>query len=114
MKKALSAFAALLLFICFSGHEAQAQAQTIMIHNNTGNTIVELYASNADTNSWEEDVLGRDVLEAGDTLRLKLSRNYMVYDLMARFKNGDEHIYNDINVRRYSNIRLNRHDADLY
>ena len=91
-----------------------ALADKIVIENNTGSTLTELYISNADTNSWEEDVLGRDSIGPGDSVEVELGRNYMTYDIMAKFSNGEEHIYQNINVRKYKNLRLNGNDADMW
>ena len=91
-----------------------ALADKIVIENNTGSTLTELYISNADTNSWEEDVLGRGSIGPGDSVRVDLGRNYMVYDILAKFSNGEEHIYTGINVRKYRNVRLNGNDADMW
>ncbi len=91
-----------------------ALADKVLIENNTGSTLTELYISNADTNSWEEDVLGRDSIGPGDSVRVDLGRNYMMYDIMARFSNGEEHIYTNINVRKYKNLRLNGNDVDMW
>ena len=72
-----------------------------------------MYISNADTRSREEDVLDRDTLSPGESVRVDLGRNYMMYDIMAVFKDGSNHVYTNTNVRRYTNVRLNRNDADL-
>lgn len=91
-----------------------ALADKIIIENNTGSTLTELYISNADTNSWEEDVLGRDSIGPGDSVRVDLGRNCMMYDLLARFSNGEKHIYININVKKYKDLRLNGNDADMW
>lgn len=91
-----------------------ALADKVVIENNTGSALAELYISNADTNSWEEDVLGRDTVGPGDSVRVDLGRNYMMYDFRAVFNNGEEHIYTNINVRKYKNIRLNSNDCDMW
>lgn len=91
-----------------------ALADKVVIENNTGSTLTELYISNADTNSWEEDVLGRDSIGPGDSVRVDLGRNCMMYDLLARFSNGEKHIYININVKKYKDLRLNGNDADMW
>ncbi len=41
---------------------ASAADRRVRIVNNTGYTIVEFYGSNKGTDSWEEDILGYDVI----------------------------------------------------
>ena len=91
-----------------------ALADKVIIENGTQSTLTELYISNADTNSWEDDVLGRDTVAPGDSVRVDLGRNYMMYDILAVFDNGAKHTYTNINVRQYKNVRLNREDADVW
>ena len=91
-----------------------AAAQTVTIENNTASAINQLYISNSDTQSWEEDVLGGDVLESGASVNVSFGRAYMMYDLLAIFDNGAEHIYDQINIREVSSIILNAEDAELY
>lgn len=111
-KKLLCVLAACLLGLVLL--PAVALADKVVIENNTGQTLEELYISNADTNSWEEDVLGRDTVGPGDSVRVEFGRNYMMYDLKAVFGNGEEHVYTDINIRKYKNVRLNGNDCDLW
>lgn len=91
-----------------------ALADKVLIENNTRSALTELYISNADTNSWEEDVLGRDSVDPGDSVQVELGRNYMMYDILAKFSNGEEHVYTNINVKKYKNLRLNGNDADMW
>ena len=44
---------------------AAALDRRVEIINNTGFTIVEFYGSNTGSDSWEEDILGTDVLPSG-------------------------------------------------
>ena len=111
-KKFMSMFVAIVLSLVLL--PAAALADKVVIENNTGSALAELYISNADTNSWEEDVLGRDVVAPGDSVRVDLGRNYMMYDFMAVFDNGAKQTYTNINVRQDKNIRLNADDADVW
>ena len=66
-----------------------AEAGVITIRNATGFTLVEIYISDSGTEDWEEDVLGRDVLEDGETLRLTVSGSYSRFDMAAVDEEGD-------------------------
>ena len=54
---------------------ALAGAQDFVLNNATGVDIYELYVSPASTDAWEEDVLGVDVLEDGDSVEISFDRN---------------------------------------
>ena len=38
--------------------------------NNTGSDIYRLYASETDTNDWEEDILDNDILYSGESFHI--------------------------------------------
>lgn len=59
--------------------------------NNSSYTVVELYASPSDVGEWEEDILGRDVLESGESARVTIAdgRRACEYDLRVVFEDGD-------------------------
>ena len=85
MKKVFLAFMVVCAFLSFS---AAAHAGTILIHNETGFTIMEVYISDSGTDNWEEDVLGQNVLEAGDVLRVTVHGSYEEFDLMVSDDEG--------------------------
>lgn len=63
----------------------------VVVENRTGFDIRELYASSVGSNSWEEDVLGRDVLVSGSSVRFNVDdgTGYCKYDFRAVFSDGD-------------------------
>ncbi len=58
--------------------------------NNTSQPITHLYVSDSGTGSWEEDVLGRDVLGSGESTNISFSdkTRKCSYDLKAVFGSG--------------------------
>jgi hypothetical protein len=80
MKKSILFLMALLMVFSF---DIAAEAGTINIVNDTGFDLYEIYVSDSGTKDWEEDVMGDDVLEAGQTLRLSVNGSYQNFDLMA-------------------------------
>lgn len=62
--------AVILIFIAvkiFSGNSSKEQLKfNLTVVNNTGVDIYRLYASETDTDDWEEDILGDDILYAGE------------------------------------------------
>lgn len=71
---------------------AMADDLDFLFENNSSYTIVELYASPSNVDEWEEDILGRDILEAGESARVTIrdGRRTCEYDLKIVFDDGDE------------------------
>lgn len=72
-----------------------ASAQTtepvnFTIDNDTGSVLTALHLSTPDTNSWEEDILGVDVVGAGESVAVTIDDNLdgCEYDLRADFDDG--------------------------
>ena len=84
--KKVSVFLLLAIMFVFAGN---AEAGVIMIRNATGFTLMEIYISDSGTEDWEEDVLGMEVLEDGETLRLTVSGSYSHFDMAAVDDEGD-------------------------
>jgi hypothetical protein len=72
----------------------------VLIVNNTGYTMTHFYGSNAGTNSWEEDILGVDVLPSGSSVDINFDdgTGYCTFDFKAVFSDGDEVIQPNVNV----------------
>ena len=70
---------------------AAALDRRVTIINNTGFTIVEFYGSNTGSNSWEEDILGQDVLPSGNSVVINFddASGYCKFDFRAVFEDGD-------------------------
>ena len=70
---------------------AQAAKQDFTLVNRTGYTVAHVYVSAADSNSWEEDVLGEDTLENGDHVDIAFEKGERgcLYDLKVVYDDGD-------------------------
>lgn len=79
---------------------AMAMERKVTINNQTSFVIVEFYASNTGTADWQEDILGSDVLAAGDSVVINIDdgSGYCKYDFLAVFDDGDELVSSDNNV----------------
>lgn len=84
---------------------AQAQSadrynRHVLIVNNTSQTMVQFFASNTGTNSWEEDLLGSGVLPSGEQIDANIDdgTGYCRYDMKAVFEDGSEQIIPRVNV----------------
>lgn len=49
---------------------ARVGKQDFILHNETGVEIHELYVSPVTTDDWEDDVLGRDTLPDGESVKI--------------------------------------------
>ena len=72
----------------------------VRIHNQTGWTMLRFYASDSRVDSWEEDMLGRNVLEAGASITMNIDdgSGACLYDFKAEFTNGQELMRMEVNV----------------
>ena len=93
----LFAAAALLLSMAATAHAADRRVNIV---NASGNTITHFYASNSGTNSWEEDILGRDTLDAGDSLLVNINdgTGACKFDFKAVFEDGSSRVRQGVDV----------------
>ncbi len=71
---------------------AWAEPVTFTLTNSTGATIMEFYASPPGVNDWEEDILGEEVLESGDSVIITIgdSRDDCDYDFLVVYDDESE------------------------
>lgn len=71
----------------------------VVITNYSDRDIFYLYVSPESSGDWEEDVLGEDVLLAGDDIRINLyGYDECMFDIKAVYDNDEEEISWDVNV----------------
>lgn len=97
--KAFSAALALAI-LAIGVVDAAALDRRVRINNQSSYDIVEFYASNTGSRSWEEDILGRNILPAGHSVVINIDdgSGYCKYDFLAVFEDGDEVVSADNNV----------------
>lgn len=96
------------LFILVAATPGQAENRNVRIINETGSTMVEFYASNVGADTWEEDILGRDVLPSNDSIMMNIDdgTGYCLYDFKAVFADGDVVTDERIDVCEISSYRF--------
>ncbi|MFO1350401.1 MAG: hypothetical protein U1F68_06860 [Gammaproteobacteria bacterium] len=69
---------------------ADENAVTFTLTNGTEATLTEFYASPPDTDDWEDDILGVEVLKPGESVKITINdgREDCHYDFKAVFKDG--------------------------
>lgn len=77
-----------------------APNRNVLIVNQTGRPIWRFYGSNVGTNSWEEDILGADVLASGGSVNINFDdrTGHCNFDLKAEFQDGRSIVQNNVNV----------------
>lgn len=71
---------------------AMAGSLEFKLINKSSFVITELYASPSNVRSWEEDILGMNVLGSGESVNVTIAdgRRACEYDLKIVFDDGDE------------------------
>ena len=66
--------------------------QDFTLVNRTGYDIAEVYVAPSASDDWEEDVMGRDILAAGDAVDIGFPERgkICVYDLKVVYTDGEE------------------------
>jgi hypothetical protein len=77
-----------------SGQAAEAR-QNFELVNKTGYEISHVYVSPSKSNDWEEDVLGKDTLDDGESWEIKFSRSVKTckWDLKVVYHDDDSSAY---------------------
>lgn len=72
----------------------------VTIANDTDFVMMNFYASNRDSSSWEEDILGNGTIPAHSELLISIDdgTGYCLYDFKAVFDDGDEVEERGVNV----------------
>ena len=84
-----------------------AGAQDFVLVNNTGADIYTVNISPSGVNDWEEDILGRDVLENGESVTVTFGLgNTPLWDIQAVFENGTSISWYEINLLEVSKVTL--------
>ena len=85
-----------------TGANADNEDRRVRIINNTSYTMQRFYASNVDTDDWEEDILGVDTLCPGRSLVVNIDdgTGHCMFDFKAVFNNGRSLVRQGVNVCR--------------
>ena len=108
MKKQGLLFGLLLtVLVLFSG-TAFAGSQDFQLINRTGYDIYFVYVSPSNSNDWQEDVMGRDVLSNGDSVNITFPNNERAsrWDIKAEFDDGSSLYWRNLNLNSISTVTL--------
>jgi hypothetical protein len=99
-KLTITSVMAVVASIGLAAAPANAQDRHVEVINETQHSIVQFFASNVDRGSWEEDILGEDVLPVGQSVNINIDdgSGACLYDFKAVFEDGEELVRNGIDV----------------
>lgn len=90
----------LLALLSLSTVQAQ-QNYYVDVTNRTGFTILYMYVSPGNARTWEDDVLGLDVLLSGSTQRVNLyGYRSPIFDIRLVDEDGDTYTFWNVDVSR--------------
>ena len=101
------ALATVALFVTASAF-ARTGKQDFILHNETGVEINSLYVSPHSTDDWEEDILGKDTLATGESLKITFDDRdkHSHWDLKVTDKEGNSLEWYDLNLAEIEEVTL--------
>jgi hypothetical protein len=81
----------------------------VLVVNNSGKTVREFYGSNAGSDSWQEDILGSDMLASGSSVDINFEdgSGYCTFDFKAVFTDGSSAVESGNDVCSVSTVNIN-------
>ena len=94
---------------------AHAIDRNFTIHNSTGGTIVQLYASPTTTTQWGGDLIGSDVLPDGRSVQLhytpRMYRGQCVFDIKIVDDANNQSVLSAINLCTITDVTFSRENG---
>ncbi len=94
--------AASILYMLHSaiGPPAQAWDRSVLVTNEARIAIVEVYAANAGSGDWQQDILGEDFLQPGQSVLINIDDGmaYCRYDFKTVFDDGTSVVCRNVEV----------------
>jgi hypothetical protein len=105
--KAIIALTVIAMFVTATAF-ARAGKQDFVLHNSTGVEIHGVYVSPVTTDEWEEDVLGKDTLPDGESVKITFDDRdkHAHWDLKVVDGKGNSIEWHDLNLVEISEVTL--------
>jgi hypothetical protein len=112
---ALIAFGAIATFLTVTGF-ARAGKQDFILHNQTGVEIHEVYVSAVSSNDWEEDVLGKETLADGESIKITFEdhEKHVHWNLKIVDGKGNSIEWHDLNLMEIAELTLHYKDGKAW
>lgn len=106
--KFIASFLVAVIFSATVASTAFAGRQDFTLVNYTGRDIVNVYIAPSNTFYWDDDILDVGVLYNTDSVHIHFSRKERdrYWDMMAIFSDGNEWVWEDIDLFTVSEITL--------
>jgi len=113
--KAVITFGVIVLFVSAAAF-GRAGKQDFVLHNETGVEIHEVYVSPVTAGDWEEDVLGKDTLPNGDSVKVTFDDRdkHSHWDLKIVDGQGNSIEWHDLNLIEISEATLHYKDGKAW
>jgi len=113
--RALLALCVIAMFVTATAF-ARVGKQDFTVHNETGVEIHELYVSPVTTDDWEDDVLGRDTLPDGESVKITFDDRdkHVHWDLKVVDSKGNSIEWHDLNLIEISEVTLHYKDGKAW
>lgn len=107
---------AIAAFLVVQVQNAQAGAQDFTLSNETGVEIHEVYISPHSEDSWQEDVMGRDTLPAGESVEISFDakENADNWDLKVTDKDGNSIVWENLKLTEITDVILHYEDGKAW
>jgi hypothetical protein len=95
---------------------ARPGKQDFVLHNETGVEIHEVYVSPVTASDWEEDVLGKDPLPEGESVKVTFEDRdkHSHWDLKVVDGKGNSIEWHDLNLIEISELTLHYKDGKAW
>jgi len=105
--KAIIALGVIVIFVTATAL-ARAGKQDFVLHNETGVEIHEVYVSPVSSDDWEEDVLGKETLSNGESVKITFDDRdkHSHWDLKVTDGKGNSIEWHDLNLVEISEVTL--------
>jgi len=87
---------------------ALAGQQDFTIVNKTGYPLKHIFVSESKSNSWDEDVLGRDILNDGEEFELSFGKAEKTckWDMKVAYDDGETAVWENLDLCQISKLTL--------
>jgi hypothetical protein len=95
---------------------ARSGKQDFILHNATGVEIHSLYVSPHTSDDWEEDILGKDTLADGDSVKITFEdrEKHVHWDLKVVDGKGNSIEWTDLNLIEIAELTLHYKDGKAW
>lgn len=95
---------------------ARGGKQDFLLHNATGVEIHELYVSPHSSNEWGDDILGRDTLSSGESVKITFDDHEKNVKWDLKVADGNKHSieWDNLDLTKISEVTLHYKDGKAW